>query len=441
MVRRRPDTLPRVARLALAALSVAVIAPAMAPAPRAMAAGQEAKSTKRLKAVERELAQTKQRQQQMERTAESVATEVRKLKIRMVELARQTQIQEAAVTHLENDIGALTEKIKVGEKQLRDRRQQMATMLAALQRLAMHPPVALVARPGDPVDTVRSAILIKGTLPAIETQARALRRELAELAASRAELRQRKTELSEAVRGLDLRRDQLSVVVETKARIERRVRAESREALEHVSKLAAEAKDLKDLVARLEAAQREIAARRKVERAALARASAARAKEGKPAATSVPEETRKLTSIAPEVYKVTRTVGPTRLMPLPAQGRIVERFGDKTRFGTRNKGMSIRTRRAAQVTAPQEGDVVYAGPFRSYGEMLIIRHDDGYYTLLSGMERIDAEVGDRVLAGEPVGVMSSRTGARPTLYVELRKRGQPINPMPWLTANSSRVSG
>ena len=97
-------------------------------------------------------------------------------------------------------------------------------------------------------------------------------------------------------------------------------------------------------------------------------------------------------------------------------------------------------RTEAQVIAPYDGQVAFAGPFRGYGLLLIIEHSEGYHTLLAGMARIDCTVGQRLLAGEPVGVMG-QDDAKPALYVELRHNGQPVNPLPWLTAHKSKASG
>jgi septal ring factor EnvC (AmiA/AmiB activator) len=108
--------------------------------------------------------------------------------------------------------------------------------------------------------------------------------------------------------------------------------------------------------------------------------------------------------------------------------------------GNVEKGITIETRSAAQVIAPYAGQVVFAGQFRGYGLLLIIEHGEGYHTLLAGMDRIDSTVGQRVVAGEPVGVMGQTEG-KPTLYVELRRNGQPVNPLPWLTARKDKVSG
>ncbi|MHA1108162.1 MAG: murein hydrolase activator EnvC family protein [Alphaproteobacteria bacterium] len=126
---------------------------------------------------------------------------------------------------------------------------------------------------------------------------------------------------------------------------------------------------------------------------------------------------------------------------MPVRGRIVRSFGQKDGIGGAAKGITIRARRSAQVIAPQAGAIVFAGPFKGLGQLLIIEHARGYHTLLAGLARIDAEVGDRVLTGEPVGVLSASVGGRPALYVELRRRGRPVNPLPWLTAGRTRVNG
>jgi len=121
-------------------------------------------------------------------------------------------------------------------------------------------------------------------------------------------------------------------------------------------------------------------------------------------------------------------------LPPPAVGRIVGRYGQTTRTGLTKKGISLQTAPGAQVVAPYEGRVVYAGIFRGYGELLIIEHGEGYHSLLSGLARIDGTMGQWVVAGEPVGVMGRPDKAKPVLYVELRRNGQPINPLPWLSA-------
>ena len=128
-------------------------------------------------------------------------------------------------------------------------------------------------------------------------------------------------------------------------------------------------------------------------------------------------------------------------MSFPAVGRLVGRYGQATKGGLTRKGISVETLPGAQVVAPYDGRVVFADAFRGYGRLLIIEHGEGYHSLLAGLARIDTAIGQWVLAGEPVGVMGRTGKGKPTLYVELRRKGQPINPLPWLAARKGKVSG
>ena len=126
---------------------------------------------------------------------------------------------------------------------------------------------------------------------------------------------------------------------------------------------------------------------------------------------------------------------------LPAPGRIVVGFGDKMPNGLASRGISIETRPSAHVVAPKPGRVVFAGNFRGYGNLVILQLRNKGHALISGMSRINAEIGDEVLAGEPLGEMTPSTSDTPRLYFELRRRGQPVNPLPPDAARRNKVSG
>ncbi len=145
------------------------------------------------------------------------------------------------------------------------------------------------------------------------------------------------------------------------------------------------------------------------------------------------------------------------LIRLPATGLLLSGFGSRTAEGTRSEGMTIATRPGAQVIAPFDGKVAYAGPFRRYGQLLILSVGEGYHVLLAGMDQIDATVGQSVLAGEPLGRMGSTfssssdeisespqktaTDGRPSLYIEFRKNSDPIDPRPWLKMSDTKARG
>jgi septal ring factor EnvC (AmiA/AmiB activator) len=140
------------------------------------------------------------------------------------------------------------------------------------------------------------------------------------------------------------------------------------------------------------------------------------------------------------------------LLPLPVNGTEIKAFGDDDGLGGKSQGISMTTREGAQVSSPADGWVVYSGPFRSYGQLLIINAGDGYHVLLAGMERIDVQLGQFVLAGEPVAAMASpklaSAGAvnigvtQPVLYIEFRKDGASIDPAPWwAVSNPEKVGG
>jgi septal ring factor EnvC (AmiA/AmiB activator) len=142
-------------------------------------------------------------------------------------------------------------------------------------------------------------------------------------------------------------------------------------------------------------------------------------------------------------------VNATGRLPMPAQGRQVLRFGEKTQYGGQSKGIVLETRQGAQVASPCDGWIVYAGEFRSYGQLLIINAGGGYHVLLAGLSQIDVQPGQFVLAAEPVGTMSgwsqqtqpAATNNAPVLYVEFRKDGRPIDPDPWWVASHQKVQG
>jgi len=124
----------------------------------------------------------------------------------------------------------------------------------------------------------------------------------------------------------------------------------------------------------------------------------------------------------------------------PVAGRIVRAWGAPAEDGPAT-GVTFSTAPAAFVSSPCTGRVGFAAPFRSYGRLIIVECGGGYDFVLAGMDRLDAVVGAQVRAGEPVGRMAdfdpAESADRPGLYVELRRGGSAVDPMPYLKRKGS----
>jgi septal ring factor EnvC (AmiA/AmiB activator) len=270
-------------------------------------------------------------------------------------------------------------------------------------------------------------------VPELREQTEILIGDLAELARISASIEAERLRLAEAAGKQVAEKERLSLLLGAKQRL----RSEQEAALEaeqrRSEELAGKARSLKELIAALEKEAAEAAARRRVEEEKARR-------QAELAALPVPEANR-LAASAPF---------PTQKgqIALPVTGRIDRHFGDRDDNGGVMLGDTVATQSAAIVTAPADGNVLYAGPFRSYGQLLILNAGDGYHVVLAGMSRISVGLGQSVVAGEPVGAMGEARVASasatpdenmaPELYVEFRKDGKPVDPAPWW---AERVSG
>ena len=370
----------------------------------------------RLKGVERALEEGRKRGRTLSRKAAGLSGELRRLRNASVAAAKTVQNHEYEVSRLETELARLARDEAQKSAGIERNRAQFVRVLMGLQKLARNPPEALIARPLTAPDMVRSAILLRAAVPEIERRAGQFRTDLRLLVRTRREAAKSRTRLASALKVMETEQARLNAMIKRKDGIRHRAVAESRAAQRRVNDLARRATDLRELLERLERGRRE---REKAER--------------QPAAAE-----SKASAEPPPARPISEARG---TLPFPATGRLVGLYGQATDTGMTRKGIVIETRREARVVAPYDGRVVFAGKFRGYGQLLIIEHGEGYHSLLAGLGRIDSAIGQPVLAGEPVGLMGMTDGESPALYVELRRNGQPINPLPWLAARKGKVSG
>ena len=409
----------------LAAVVLALtVAAASAPAGAA-----SKKSTERLERVQRALGEGLEKARQLKKKTDEIEQDLARLRRNMVAAASIIQAQESRATGLVKSLIDLNAREEAKMARLAAQRGQLTGVLVALQRVARYPPEALIMQSMPPADTVRSAILLRAAVPEIKRHAIRLREDLETLAQARREATEKKVQLASVTAGLEQERQRLAALFGQKTALKHRTLAERRAEARRLKSLAGEAATLRDLLRRLNKAR-------------LRRKPAPR-KRTAPGRTATPSQ--EPTSTMPPGGGEAVTGLPAGLtgapissqrgkLPPPAVGRIVGRYGQTLSTGLTRKGMTMATAPGAQVVAPYEGRIVYSGKFRGYGELLIIEHGEGYHTLLSGLARIDSTMGQWVVAGEPVGVMGRPVRQKPVLYVEFRRNGQPINPLPWLAA-------
>jgi murein hydrolase activator len=410
----------------------------------------------KLNQTEQQLQSNRAKEQGLTQDLAALAAERAKLNSELIEAGKGVQASEAKLSETEAKLAELTDQVTIIKNSITERKETIVKMLSAMQRIGRTPPPALVTRRDDALAVVRSAMLLADVFPELKYQADNLSRELEGMVTLENGIRdQRDAEKGERDR-LSSEQARVDRLLEEKRRAMAQGEAELAQIKQAVSDQAQTVTDLSELMDRLDAqiAKVEVAQYD----AEIAAEKALRAREQQQALATPANEN--VVEIKPESTKVA-FASPDRLKPampfdaakgslrLPAQGRRVKRFGDADATGGTVKGISLQTRAEARITAPADGWVVYAGEFRSYGQLLIINAGGGYHVLLAGMSRIDVSLGQFVLAGEPIAVMGNSAApsqgvddsSRPVLYVEFRKDGRPIDPDPWWAEASEKVQG
>lgn len=410
-------------------LAIAALAIVASPAPAA--------DVDDLRQLEQQLEADRERAAALERERRKAAEAMAKLRRETIAAAKKAQRHEARLIELEATLKDLGRREDAARASLHERNREMTGTLAALERISRNPPQTMLSFPDAPTRMVRSAMLLGSALPRLREDADALAAELQALDRIRQETRVKLVALEDETVELDRERRRLSTLLERKATLLEETDAERREVTRRVQELSKRAKSIRELLAQIEAERKrreEEAARRRREAEAEAQRSAALAppQAGPDMALAKPDGLRPFPSEGP--------------IALPTSAPIVRRYGERNAMGQTERGITFATRAGAQIVAPHDGQVVFAGPFEGYRQILIIEHDGGYHTLLAGLDRLDTSVGMWVLAGEPVGAAAGgRTdalGGTQGLYLELRRKGQPINPWRWIAgAIQNRTSG
>lgn len=351
------------------------------------------------------------------------------------------------------------QKIQVSEKRLaelrvkqdgiraslRERRDVLAEVLGALERMGRNPPPALLVTPEDALGSVRSAILLGAVVPGMRHQAEKLMADLQSLADLERDVATEKAKASDAMTASLEEDKKMDLLLAENRRQQDEKTANLAQERKRAQELAGKATNLENLIQSLESEISSVReamdrARREEERQKQLTAEE-REKARELAESGVPDKNR----IAPAY----RFESLKAKLNYPVAGDLLRSYGDGDGTGHPARGITLASNPGAVVTAPADGTVVFAGAFRSYGQMVILNTGDGYHLVMTGMDKVNVQPGMFVFSGEPIATMGEKRVAsaaalaletdRPTLYIEFRKDGNPVDSKPWWSRETGRA--
>ena len=393
-----------------------------------------------LEAVRAEQKKALDSQKKLQDEIAALSEDRRKLNQALIDSAAGIRAAEGRISAAELRLQQLVDTEASIRKSLDGRRAVIGEVLATLQRMGRRPPPAMLVRPEDALESLRAAMLLGAVVPEMRSEAESLAGELSDLVRVRAEAAAERDGLARNLAGLSDEKNRMALLVDERQKRQSEAEKQLDSERQHAVALSRQADNLKDLIAKLE---RGLDAASRTARAA---------HEGRALG-----DTRSDLSALKDPGRLGPAIAfasAKGMLPIPVNGVKSRDFGTPDGNGGTERGISITTRSGAQVTAPCDGWVVYAAPYRSYGKLLILNAGGGYHVVLAGMERISVDIGQFVLTGEPVAVMGSgpqvasamltgTTGSsQPVLYIEFRKDGSPVDPNPWWAPpESEKVRG
>ncbi len=426
---------------------------------------QKESSKQDLEAIRRGLAKIERRQQKIRQEIAALDKDRTEINRALITTARRAQELEGEISDAEAGLKALEASQQKLRTSLQSKRALLSEVLAALERMSSKPPPALLVSPEDALSSVRSAILLGSVVPEVRREADTLFSELKTLNEVSQQITQQRERLTTKLNELAEDENRLTLLVDEKNGLV----AVSRDALDaeqkRAAKMAQDAKSLEELIGGLEDEITSAAAAAKAARDAdkrrsqqeaerLAKAQAALRKALRKRTRNSSEGIAALDSIAGDPGRIEPAIAFSaahKLLPLPVRGELIHTFGSREPGSASLRNDSAyATRPNARVRSPADGWVVYAGPFRSFGQLIILNVGENYHIVMAGMARVNVSPGRFVLAGEPIGRMGSTQVAavgnvdlgsnKPILYIEFRKDGKSINPAPWWVPQKDKGS-
>lgn len=404
-------------------------------APQPAATPELETQQKALAEIEASITVSKERADALRREIEEMQGDRSRQNAALIAAAQRVKLAEADIAVLEDRMGELI----VQELEVRGRLdgadENISNVLAALERISRDPPPALMINPDNALDSARSALLIAAIVPQLRERADAVTADLNQLGAIKAAALEQQAKLEANLQVLEEEQLRIGSLIAARKQSENLASAALASEEAEAQALADKATSLKQLIDELSAR-------------AAAVATAAQATEAANNGGNAPaldQQTIRMALANPDRTEPAVPFAQARgFLTMPSSGVTVIEYGAGDGFGGISRGLSVVTRADAQVVSPADGWVLFAGDYLNYGKIVILNTGQDYTVLLAGLEKVDVRIGQFVMMGEPVGAMGSQTigrtvatsagVSRPTLYIEMRKNNEPVDPTGWWAA-------
>ncbi|HZQ40290.1 MAG TPA: peptidoglycan DD-metalloendopeptidase family protein, partial [Rhizomicrobium sp.] len=370
------------------------------------AMGQLPSSAQQLNKLQTEMARDKPAVANAKQKSDQLSQEASALRRKLIETAAKVESLEQETITLDGEIARLQQQNDALTKGFERDRISVTKLLAILERLQHDMPPALAVRPDDALAAARGSMLVGASLPPLYSQAAKLAARIDALRTTRLALLKRRADAARVAGELTNARGDLETLTTQKEAEAQQAGGEYDTLKSRLAVIAAQAADFQALADRVAVLRRTTGDEGGIVTVTAASAGSA------------------------------GSLAKNSLLP-PVVGTILTSSGgtaEDSKESGKNPGVIYATIRGAQVIAPADGRVLFAGPYHKSGQVLILEITTGYDLVLAGLGRVTVRPNDELLAGEPVGNMPAE-GPSPIerLYFELRENGHGLDPRPWLS--------
>jgi len=347
-----------------------------------------AQSADDLARVEQKLSEHKATAAKLEAKEQATGKELETLQEKLVTATDSLQDKEAEQRKLESRLTTFEKEVALREAVLSRSRGRLGSLISALLQLIRRPPALFLMLEQSEDDYVHRSILLRSMLPHLKEETSKLVKEIEGYVELRRQTAAQKRVVTAAQQNLEWQRHGLDQMIKSRQGFLQKTVAEKEAMAQQLDQLTNEAKDLRQLMEKV-----------------------SNPSWGEAVGKGKPTENLKMKTG----------------LRMPIIGEIIRPYGGKDDFGVASEGVTLEGAPGSLVVAPQSGKVVFVGPFRGYGQIVILQHPKGYHSFLAGFGQIDADMGQMVEAGEPLGRMAGK--GKTELYFEWRKGNTPVDPI------------